>query len=216
MNLIRVLLTSLKKAHCRILFDRISCYLESRSETFLFEQYFKAALDIVKSKIGQPVFTFLTKKSPPSNCCHIRFNNKAHDFINIRKILRNKEVLESLPSNLSIESPTVVYRLTNSIRSKLFNYKKFVQGIDVDTFIANPSTLPCDCTHSSFIDHDHGHIISGDLSIVSDPKLRNLISKGPKYRESFPFSCDQAKEDIMTGFDEYIDTWSRKSGISCL
>ena len=28
-----------------------------------------------------------------------------------------------------------------------------------------------------------GHVVTGDLSIIKDIKLRNLISKGPAYRE---------------------------------
>ena len=214
MNLVRVLLSSLKKAHCRILYERLSDYLASKSETFFYTQYFEAALDIVKSKIGRPLITSSAKKSPPSNCCHIKFSNKAHDFINIHKILKNKEVLNSLPSHLVKDSPTVVYQLSDTVRSKLFNYKKFVQDIDVDSFIDNPDILPCDCDHSPFVNHDHGHIISGNLNIVSDHNLRKLISKGPKYREPSPFSYKQAKEDIINGIDECIHNWSTKSGTS--
>ena len=48
---------------------------------------------------------------------------------------------------------------------------------------------------------------------VSDAKLRNLIAKGPKYREPLPFSCSKAKHDILTGIDNFIDTWSNKEGM---
>ena len=110
------------------------------------------------------------------------------------------------------DSPTVIYHLSDTIRSKLFNYKKFVQSIDVDSFIDNPEMFPCNCDQSSFVNPDHGHVISGDLKIVSDPKLRSLIAKGPKYREPMPFSCKQARSDIIKGIDDCIDTWSEKSG----
>ena len=118
----------------------------------------------------------------------------------------------SLPDHLRNDSPTVVYQLRETIRSKLFNYKKFVQDIDVDSFIANPNTLPCDCDQSPFKNHDHGHVVTGDLDIVSDPKLRKLIAKGPKYREPLPFSCEQARQDIIDGIDDCIDAWSNKTG----
>ena len=147
-------------------------------------------MDIVKSKIGKPTIVTPTKKRPPSNCCHMKFSNKAHDFINIHYILKNKDVRNSLPSHLVQDSPMVVHRLCDTVRSKLFNYKEFVQGIDVDSFLANPDILPCDCHLSPFKNNDHGHVISGDLNIISDPKLRQLISKGPKFREPLPFSCE--------------------------
>ena len=214
MNLIRVLLSSLKKAQCRILFDRISDFLSGKSETFRYAQYFVAALDIAKSKIGRPLISSTKTRPAPTNCCHIKFNNKAVDFINLQKIFRHKEVRNALPSHLIQDSPTVVYQLSDTIRSKLFNYKEFVQTLDVDSFIANPGILPCDCDQSPFVNHDHGHIISGDLNIVSDQKLRSLIAKGPKYREPQPFSCHQAKSDIIKGIDDCIDTWSNKSETS--
>ena len=214
MNLIRVLLSSLKKAHCRILFDRINDFLAQKHSTFLFAQYFNAALDIIKYKIGNPPVAPVNNKSPPSNCCYVKFSNKALDFINIQHILRDKDVRGALPLHLKNDSPTVIYQLTDTVRSKLFNYKKFVQSLDVDTFLSDNSILPCECDHSPFINHDHGHIISGNLNIVSDVKLRNLIAKGPKYREPLPFSYDKAKLDIMQGLNNCIDTWSNKIGLS--
>ena len=213
MNLIRVLLSSLKRSKCRILFDRINDFLLHKHDTFIFSQYFISALDILKSKIGKPPDISVSKKRSPSNCCYIKFANKAIDFINIQRILRDKDVLGALPHNLRNDSPTVVYQLTDTIRSKLFNYKKFVQSLDVDTFLSDNSILPCDCSQSPFADPNHGHIISGDLGLVTNDKLHNLISKGPKYREPLPFSSEKAKESIINGLDNCINSWCKKEGV---
>ena len=213
MNLIRVLLSSLKRAHCRILFDRINDYLSEKHDSFLFPQFFLAALDIIMSKIGKPPTLSVSHKCPPSNICHISFNNKAVDFINIQKILRDKEVCNALPHSLSKNIPTTVYQLSETTRSRLFNYKKFVQSLDIDTFISDNSILPCECDHSPFTNADHRHIVSGDLNIVSNTKLRNIISKGPKYREPLPFSCGKAKSDILMGIENCIRSWSNREGI---
>ena len=110
------------------------------------------------------------------------------------------------------DTPTVVYQLTDTIRSKLFNYKKFVQSLDVDAFLQDNTILPCECDHSQFLNKDHGHIISGDLNIITDERLRALLTKGPKYREPLPFSCVKAKESILVGINSCIDSWSSKSG----
>ena len=214
MNLIRVLLSSLRKAHCRILYDRINDFLSSKHDTYRFFQFFDAALDIIKSKIGKPEIIPSPFKAPPSNPIHIEFNNKALDFIFLQKILRDKEISSALPAEFRKDTPTVIYKLTDTIRSKLFNYKKFVQSFDVDSFISDNSVLPCDCDHSAFKNSDHGHIICGDLNIVSDVKLRDLIAKGPKYREPLPFSCGKAKESILTGLDKCIAAWSNKAGVT--
>ena len=134
MNLVRVLLTSLKKSSCRVLFDRINDFLANKHDSYPYFQFFYAALDIIKSKIGKPPSHRVSKKAAPSNRCHISFNNKALDFININRILRSNDVVNTLPTNLRSDSPTVVYQLTDTIRSKLFNYKEFVQSIDLTPF----------------------------------------------------------------------------------
>ena len=212
MNLIRVLLTSLKKSNCKTLFGKITDYLAEKHDSFLYVQYFQAALDILSSKLGKPPTQHITEKKIPSNRCHIVFDNKAIDFINVQKILRDKEVVKSLPSYLRNDSPVVVYELTDSIHSKLFNYKKFVQSLDVDTFLTDNSILPCECHQSPFLNHDHNHIITGNLEIISDSKLRNLIAKGPKFREAGQFSYETAKEEILKGIDGCIKSWSNKVG----
>ena len=76
------------------------------------------------------------------------------------------------------------------------------------------NTLPCHCSDSTFINPDHGHVLTGDLNIISEPKLRSLVAKGPKYREPLPFSCNKAKAEIVTGLDSCIDKWSGKYKIS--
>ena len=214
MNLIRVLLSSLKKSSCRLLYDSITDYLSEKHGSFLFSQYFTAALDILTSKFGTPPpIQPNSIKKPPSNRCNILFNNKAIDFINLQRILRNKDVVNSLPHHLRKDSPMVTCRLSNTIRSKLFNYKKFVQSIDVDSFLNNTTSFPCDCQNSPFINQDHQHVITGNLEIVSDIKLRNLISKGPNYREPVQFSCSKGREEILKGIDNCIRSWSNKEGL---
>ena len=198
----------------RVLRIRVNDVLSDKHDTLLYFQFFNAALDIIKSKIGKPTIIPVSKKHPPTNRCHITFNNKALDFINIHKIMKDKDVRNALPLNLRDDTPTIVYELTDTIRSKLLNYKKFVQSIDVDAFLSDNTILPCECDHSPFINHDHGHIISGDLNIVSDVKLRDMIAKGTKYREPSPFPCDRAKDNIIIGLDKCIESWSNKAGIT--
>ena len=36
----------------------------------------------------------------------------------------------------------------------------------------------CDCADSSFYDPDHKHIITGDLQIIKNNKLRKLLKMG--------------------------------------
>ena len=107
----------------------------------------------------------------------------------------------------------VVFDLTNPIRSKIFNYKKTVQELDVDAFLADSSILPCSCTDSPFVDAHHGHIISGDLRIVENNKLRKILCKGPKFRESEGICWNKARESITNGINDSIKKWIDSKGL---
>ena len=52
------------------------------------------------------------------------------------------------------------------------------------------------------------------MGIVPDDSLRNLLSKGPKYREPLTFSCDNAKTSILNGVESMVSNWSSRVGIS--
>ena len=113
MNLIRILLSCLKKSTYKHLFDSITDYLSDKRDSFWFSQYSQSALDILSSKLGTiPNHQHPSKKPPsnrsPSNCCHINFNNNAIDFINLQKIVHDKDAGNSLPCNLKKGTPIVV------------------------------------------------------------------------------------------------------------
>ena len=97
--------------------------------------------------------------------------------------------------------------LTQSIRSKIFNYQAFVKDLDITSFVENLYIVPC--TYSNFntkdIDKNHQHILTGDLGITFNVELKKkLASKGPKYREPVNVSWQEAKTLIFFSLNEYI------------
>ena len=122
---------------------------------------------------------------------------KAFDFINLLKILKSKEVCDNLPSNFDASDiPMVVYNLNPSIRSILFNYKQFVLHLNIDEFLKDPNSIKCCCNKydNSFINNHYGHIIIGNLNIVSNERLHQLISKDPKYENQNKFDLRKLKK----------------------
>ena len=106
-----------------------------------------------------------------------KLNYVPHNFYDL-------SVKACLPADIKLEDSTVVYSLTNSIRSKIFNFNKSVSNLDVRGFLQGNTILPCNCSGSRFIDKDHLNIVTGDLRIVGNNKLSTLFTKGPKYRET--------------------------------
>ena len=207
MNLVRTLLSSLNKSSYKKLGDIVNEFLVSKHDSFLFSQYFLASLDIITARVWKPP-DIPKHKLPSKHRLKVNFSNKGIDFLNLPKILNDPELTRLLPSAFNKQAPMVVFELNKCIRSKIFNHKKTIQDLDVDEFLANPSILPCCCADSPFRDNHHGHIISGDLRIVESNKLRKLLTKGPKFRESERICWHGARKSILSGINESICQWS--------
>ena len=211
MNLIRVLLSSLNKSSYKKLGDIITDFLLDKNENFLYSQYFLTALDIISGHVWKPPPCVEHRPSSEFRL-QINFNNKGIDFVNLSQILHNPESKTLLPPMFNKEPPMIVFDLDSTIRSKIFNYKKTIQELDVDAFLEDSTTLPCSCADSSFIDAHHGHIITGDLRIVENNKLRKLLTKGPKFRESEGICWNKTRESIVRGLNESIKKWIDSKG----
>ena len=98
---------------------------------------------------------------------------------------------DNLPSNFNISDiPMVVYNLNPSIRLTLLSYKQFVLHLNIDEFLKDPNSIKCCCCDkydNSFINNHYGHIITGNLNIVNNERLRQLISKGPNIENQNKF-----------------------------
>ena len=136
------------------------------------------------------------------------------ELINLPGILNNKKVTSVL-SNIDFDFPvpTGVYDLTNPVRNKIFNFNNFLSDLNIDTVLSDISSLPCDCQGSQYIDKDHGHILTGDLRIIQNNKLRKILCKGPKYRENKHIDFQEANDSIINGINNCITSWCNKKGI---
>ena len=157
-------------------------------------------VDTFLSKIYVPNQKKKVKKRP-KYMFPIQYHNKGFDFINLASILRDDDVINTLPNHLQLDDvPSVVYRLEDTIRNKIFNYKKTVSEIDINDTISYGSGLPsCNCHSSSFKDTHHNHIVTGDLRFIENSELRRLLSKGPNYREPRSINWNKCLEIIKVG-----------------
>ena len=55
--------------------------------------------------------------------------------------------------------------------------------------------------------------MTGDLRIVRNEKLRDLLSKGPKYREPQSFTWRQNFDIIMNSCEEYARRWTKREEV---
>ena len=140
-------------------------------------------------------------------------------MINLPNILHNGTLFSAFPNHLAgkYEPPTIIYTLSNTIHSTLFNFNKFVKDLNLEAFDDENSILPCECEGSEFKDSHHKHIVSGDVkSIVTNVQLRDLFLKGPQYKEPVSIDMKKAKDEIILSIDQLIKQWSTTKKIDQL
>ena len=70
--------------------------------------------------------------------------------------------------------------------------------------------IQCSCQNSSYKNDHHGHVITGDLDIIQNSRLRKIFKKGPKYRLPQKINWTEDKNLIINFLDSYIDNWTAK------
>ena len=172
------------------------------------EQWYLYVSDIIDTLLWKEIAP-LEKKTHGKNPCIIHFINKGLNRLGLSKIFRLPDVVASLPPELQgdNEVPFPTYKLAAPIRNKILNYKEAINSvhIDIDEDVSIVHNLPsCECSSSPFCDPHHKHIVTGDLRIIENQKLRKLFSKGPNYREAKPFNLKKCKDAIISSLDETI------------
>ena len=202
-NHTRKLLDGFKRKHLKSLASEANDRLEiGNTES---ERWCKLILDTFFTKIYKK--PLINDKKSPSHIFPIFFDNKGLDHIKLASILNDNDVQNLLPPILkNQEPPSVVYRLGNTIRNKIFNYKETVSAIDInDTETFGTGLATCDCHDSEFVNEHHQHVVTGDLRIIQNGKLRKLISKGPNFREPKTINWGKCREKIVEGLTECTD-----------
>ena len=108
----------------------------------------------------------------------VLFHNKGIEMIDLPKIVHYKSVRKAVPGFLNERGPPPVvgYKYTNTISSKNFNQKSVVKELDLDN---GTKDIKCSCSSSDFCYGPAGNVVTGDLKIIKDTKLRELVNKGP-------------------------------------
>ena len=144
-------------------------------------QWYSLALDIIESKIFMSAISIARKVT--TNICKIFILNEGVELINVPHIFHDPSVKACLPVYIKLYDTTVVYSLKYPIKSQILNFNKFVFNLDAKVLLQDNSIFPSRSAGSNFIGKDYRHIITGDLWIVQNNKLRKLFTKGSKYRQ---------------------------------
>ena len=55
-----------------------------------------------------------------------------------------------------------------------------------------------------------GHIMTGNLKIISDSRIRYIVSKGPKYRFPSRINFNKCREEIASALNDFGNRWCKR------
>ena len=68
---------------------------------------------------------------------------------------------------------------------------------------------------SKFIYPSAGHVIIGNLKIIPDSRIRNIVSKGPKYRFPSQIDFNRCREEIASALNDFGNRWCKQESVEC-
>ena len=124
---------------------------------------------------------------------HIPIINKGIEFIDLPSIFRDNNVISAIPSYFE----------------NLLNFNKIVSDLDIET--SSPDSWAC--KDSKFCYQPAGHIVTGNLKIITDSGIRSVISKGPKYRFPAHIDFNKCRKTIASALNDYCTRWCKREHV---
>ena len=60
-----------------------------------------------------------------------------------------------------------------------------------------------------------GHIVNGNLKIISDSRIRKIVSKSPKYRFPSCIDFNRCWVEIAAALIEFGNRWCKRESVEC-
>ena len=130
-------------------------------------------------------FTSQYRKPPKTDkeevvYCTIPFIHKVVETVGVRELLKDRVLNQYLPHKARKFKIRTSFSYGDTIGKKVFNYNKVLGTLNNTDLKTNI----CDCheKYSAFVYEPHGHVHTGKLDIIENVELRDVMSKGAKFR----------------------------------
>ena len=154
------------------------------------------------------------KKVRPEVPLYVDFSHQIFNDVNIKSIVGSAGVRELLPRNLVDKfSIKLIYKFSKNIGCKILNYNEVLKSVGTVNY-DDISQMSCDCQSSPFKNDELGHVITGNLDIIEDEKLRQICSYGAKFRENPMLNVRSIKNAVTKSFDNLKSRIASKFSVS--
>lgn len=144
-------------------------------------------------------------KAAPKNICVINFESKSFRKVHVSSAFSFQDVILQLPELLqtygNISVPTMKLTKTSwnrTLNQKRYRWRHIYYSVILSSFIIN--TLHSDCKSFSYRVSHHQHIVTGNLRVISNCKLRKLSSNCLYYRGNKTINYKKSKSPISKDF----------------
>ena len=132
----------------------------------------------------------------------ITFVNKLVENVKMNGLFKKESILNSFPvKDCAMAIPTISFSRDEAIGTKVLNYNRVVKNST-----SQPYVCACGQYPDKFRNPHHGHIVTGDLDLVT----HNGLMKGLKYHDQQPPNKNVAFNSIESGIDSYVTQVSAK------
>ena len=139
------------------------------------------------------------------------FNCKMIDKLQLKSVMADTSIIKLLPNTLKELAPMrIFYRYNDPVSLNILNYSTFLKNLSSQEKIRDILDNECNCRDSPFNYAPLQHIITGDLGIVNNPELKNIMKYGCKYREPINLPYNEIKQSLKDSVDSFITCKSKK------
>ena len=134
----------------------------------------------------------------------IPFINKGIEFIGLPGVFGGGSVASSMPAYFqNSEPPIICYRYNKPIRNTVFNFNKLVSDLDIHA--NTPESWGCG--GSGFVCPAAGHVVAGGLRVVSDSRVRCMVSGGPECGFPSRVGFGECGEEVASALSGFGGRW---------
>ena len=129
------------------------------------------------------------------------------DNINFNRIINNVNIINLFPQveDSNMKSPTVTFKYSPTIKSKINNYRQAV------SYGVTPTHCECNMVDDQYKVGEH--VFTGNLNIIQNIELRTLMKKGLNYREIPTGNKSTVYKAVTDSLDLYIHKISERCKI---
>ena len=141
----------------------------------------------------------------------IPFINKGMEFIDLHvhsEINRYQSAISNYFKNCEV--PVICYKYNKSIRSAIFNF-----NILFLILISKLVPLIPETVRTKYVYPAAGHVITGNLKIISDSRIRSIFAKSPKYRFPAKIDFQSCRDKNAAPLNEYCNRWCKREHVEC-